>query len=139
VTVNPHDRPTDFPNQSRMNEPSPDLNDLPKSELKAWADAQPVPELPEEPESYFRLDRPGVRLLDLGSVIPRRDPGEDPASVHRAMVFAAAARAGRLPRREPVTVSDRGDGTYLLLDGTSTYGAAVRAGWRRLPAVIVDP
>lgn len=122
-----------------MNEPSPDLTALSKSELKAWADAEPVPELPEDPDSYFHLDRPGVRVLDLASLIPRRDPGEDPASVHRAMIFAAAARTDRLPRREPVTVSERGDGTYLLLDGTSTYGAAVRAGWRRLPAVIVDP
>lgn len=125
-----------------MTDPAPDETDLhalSKAELKAWADTQPVPELPEEPQSYFHLDRPGVRFLDLGSLIPRRDPGEDPASVHRAMVFAAVARAGRLPRRESVTVSDRGDGYYIILDGTSTYGAAVRAGWRRLPGVVVDP
>jgi hypothetical protein len=52
------------------------------------------------------------------------------------MVFAAAAGAGRLPRREPITLSDRGDGTFAILDGTSTYGAAVRAGWLALPVVV---
>jgi broad specificity phosphatase PhoE len=117
-------------------EPALNLLALPKAKLKAWAEAQPSPELPDDPESYFDMERPGVRLLDIVNLIPRRDPAEDPASVHRAMVFAAAARAGRLPKRGPLTVSDRGDGTFTILDGTSTYGAAVQAKWSVLPVVV---
>jgi hypothetical protein len=119
-----------------MTDPSPsaiDLHALSKSELKAWAGIQPVPELPDEPASYFHLDRPGTRLVPVAELKARRDPEEDAASVHRAMVFAAAAREGRLDRREPIRVSDLEDGTLLIIDGTSTYGVALRAGWKMLP------
>lgn len=113
-----------------------ELTALSKAELKAWADAQPVPELPEEPSSYFLLDHPETRLIPVAALRAGRDPEEDAASVHRAMVFAAAARAGRLPKRAPITVSVEKDGAFRILDGTSTYGAAVRAGWEVLPVLI---
>lgn len=114
--------------------PATELRAISKSELKAWAEAQPVPDLPDEPSSYFHLDRPATRLVPVGGLKARRDPGEDPASVHRAMVFAAAAREGRLDRRDPIRVSGEPDGTLLILDGTSTYGA----GWRALPVRVVE-
>lgn len=116
-------------------EPAPDLTALSKADLKAWADAQPIPDLPEEPEAYFLLDHPETRLIPIAALRARRDPEEDAASIHRAMALAAAARAGRLPKRAPITVSVEKDGTFRILDGTSTYGAAVRAEWRMVPCL----
>lgn len=123
-----------------MNEPIPlatFLAALSKADLKAWADNEPVPVLPDEPESYFELDQDGTILIALSELRTKRDPEEDADSVHRAMVFAAAAREGHLPKRAPITVAAEG-GAFLILDGTSTYGAAVRAGWRTIPARIVE-
>jgi len=117
-------------------EPVPDLTALSKPELKAWADAQPTPDLPEELEAYFLLDHPEARLIPVAELRASRDPEENAASVHRAMVFAAAAREGRIPKRAPITVSVEEDGAFRILDGTSTYGAAQRAGWRTLPVLV---
>ena len=51
--------------------------------------------------------------------------------------MAEAAGSGRA-RRKPLSVRDNGNGTYTILDGNATYGAALRSGWSSVPVEITD-
>ena len=112
------------------------LQNLTKSELKAWAEAQPVPALADDPSLYFVLDDPRIQLTAIPKLSPRRPPEDDPRSVHRAMALAHAAAQGFIPKRKPISVRQNPDGGFTILDGTSTYGAAIQAGWEKLPVII---
>jgi hypothetical protein len=112
------------------------LKNLTKSELKIWADAQQIPALVDDPSLFFILDDLCVQMTEITKLNPRVPPENDPRSVDRAMVLAHAASQGFLPKRKPLTVRLNPDGNFTILDGTSTYGAAIRAGWKRLPVII---
>ena len=114
------------------------LQNLTKSELKAWAEVQPIPNLADDPSLYFILDDPRLQLTEIAKLSPRRPPEDDPGSVHRAMVLAHAAAQGFIPKRKPISVRQKPDGGFAILDGTSTYGAAIGAGWRKLPVIIEE-
>ena len=89
--------------------------------------------LPEAPWRYFTRGR-GARLVPLDKVVAGK-----PFAAEKAGLLMRAAYDGQAPRRKPVTLVDRGDGTFALFDGKSTYWNARASGWHALVGVVKDP
>ena len=60
------------------------------------------------------------------------------AGIAEAMRNIELAKIGKLPLREPLSVIERGDGTYSVIDGNKTLAAMKELGAKNLP-VIVKP
>lgn len=90
-------------------------------------------QLPEAPWRYFKRGR-GARLVPLDKVVAGK-----PFAAEKAGLLMRAAYDGAAPRRKPVTLVDRGDGTFSLFDGKSTYWNARDNGWQHLVGVVKDP
>ncbi len=75
----------------------------------------------------------GVRVS-----LDRLRPSEtiDPETLIRAKENMAAAERGEIEKRSPLTVWDRGDGTYSIADGNHTYTALKEAGVADVPVVV---
>jgi hypothetical protein len=94
-----------------------------------------VPEvLPDDPGRYFVMDK-GTPLVEVAWLrVARTDP-ERVAKAARAMW---AAYRGLGPKREPIEVTDLGDGTYSVKSGSSTCAIAARSGWRKVPVRVLE-
>jgi hypothetical protein len=95
------------------------------------------PDPPYGHERYFVLPA-DVRLVPLERLRPTKPPSSQPESVAAARGRMLDAAEGRIPRRVPLLVRERGDGTFDIVDGNATYGVALAAGWLDLP-VLVEP
>jgi len=113
-----------------------DLRAMEKADLKAWAKAQKVETLPENPDAYFITE--GALMVDISKLIPEKDPDTQPQSVNNALAFAKAASQGRMNKRGPIHVRDNGNGTYSVIDGNATYGMAARSDWNQLPVIVTE-
>lgn len=87
----------------------------------------------EEPSRYFRITDDAV-MIPVGRLVPTRARRGGILSANRYM---RASWEGKHDRRKPITVREGSDGTYLILDGNSTYANAVHSGWTVLPCTIV--
>jgi hypothetical protein len=98
--------------------------------------SMPAPtELPENHEDYFILNLPGTIIVPIDKLIPTR---ARPQGIANAEKFMNASRLGEKKiEREPLSISDNGDGTYNIEDGNSTYATAVKFGWKTIPAIEV--
>jgi hypothetical protein len=93
--------------------------------------------LPEEPETFFKMNWPGLVMLDMDKLqnIRARESGIRNALI---MMYAKANNlAEGLGSRQPISVREIGDGRYEVLDGNSTFNIAKRSGWKKIPAEIV--
>jgi hypothetical protein len=93
--------------------------------------------LPEEPETFFKMNWPGLVMLDMDKLqnIRARESGIRNALI---MMYAKANNlAEGLDSRQPISVREIGDGRYEVLDGNSTFNIAKRSGWKQIPAEIV--
>ena len=88
--------------------------------------------LPEEPERYFTRPE-GTVDIPLGQLLPMR---ARPDGIARAEKLMRSAYVGARAPREPITVRQRADGTYDILDGNSTYAVAKAQGWASIPAMV---
>ena len=58
--------------------------------------------------------------------------------IQRAKNNMAKTLRGELPKRNPLTVIERGDGTYCIIDGNRTYSALKEMGAKNIPVEIVE-
>jgi hypothetical protein len=87
-------------------------------------------------ELYFLLGE-GTPVVPVARLVPTKLPESQPDSVAVAAQRMAEAADGARPRRAPISVRDLGNGSYVIVDGNATYGAAAQAGWPDLPVVVV--
>jgi len=89
--------------------------------------------LPQNHEEYFQIEFAG-QVLPIQSLVPEH---VDEEKISKANEWMNAARRGMLQKRKPILVKPNEDGTYLVLDGNSTYGAALQNGWDSLPVIFL--
>lgn len=94
--------------------------------------------LTEDYDLYFEQDEETV-LIPLDALVPTKPPESQLDSVERAAERMAAAAAGELPRRVPISVRRLETRGWEIVDGNATYGVALREGWRALPAKVDGP
>jgi hypothetical protein len=94
--------------------------------------------LTEDYSLYFAPDE-AAELILLAQLVPLKPPEAQADSVDRAAERMAAAAAGDLPRRAPITVRRLETGGWAIVDGNATYGVALREGWYALPARTDEP
>lgn len=107
--------------------------DAAKSATDPWAAGR----LAENHEDFFNVT-PQTTRVSLDKLRPSKQPESQPKSVDNAERFMRQAAAGEKGKRDPIRVRDDGDGTYTVLDGNATYGAAVRNDWKDLPVEVVN-
>jgi hypothetical protein len=93
--------------------------------------------LPEDPELYFKMDYPNLVMMDMDKLQNTR---ARESGIRNGLIFMFAKAnhdAEGMESRNPITVRDRGDDHYEVLDGNSTYNIAKRSGWKQIPVEIV--
>jgi len=96
-------------------------------------DPGPLPvHLPDDPESCF-VTLTDTKWIDIDCLHGREPVLPEATFWHNAAKRMAAACAGVIGRRGPLSAVPREDGTWRVLDGNATLEAARRYGWRRLP------
>lgn len=88
-------------------------------------------------ETYMKApnEADGSFLVDMNNITPIR---ERMNGVLNAKKFMQEADQGKMEKRGPVILKDNGDGTYELRSGNSTYAVAKNAGWKDMPAIVMD-
>lgn len=82
---------------------------------------------------YFLPDQEAV-LLPLDQLRPTR---ARPEGIENAAKRMDEAAQGLRDRRPPITVRQRADGAYDIVDGNSTYAVAKARGWTHLPCRVI--
>jgi hypothetical protein len=88
--------------------------------------------LVEDLDRYFLPDGRAIEIL-LVDLRPSRRRPEGVANAQRLM---AAAAVGAHPKRAPINVRRLADGSFLIVDGNSTFAVAKAAGWRSLRCIV---
>lgn len=99
----------------------------------------PTPEqLPRELPRYFNLKK-ADEVVPLAQLLPSK--GAEPTASANALKRMAAAAEGLLSRRDPIDVRANADGSYTVLDGNGTLGAALQLGLPGVPVRVreADP
>ena len=110
-------------------------NESDKSYAKRAVKDLPQPKsLPETPAHYFNVDK-SDKSVSLSSLKPTRARKSGIANAAR---FMRMALEGLSAKRDPISVSDNGDGTFEILDGNSTYAAMKKYGWNKAPVKVVN-
>ena len=92
----------------------------------------PALSLPDDPWRYFK-SAPGAVLLPVAKLVPVR---ARPTGIENAAIYMRRAYDGTMEKRKPLSVAPRGDGTYTVCDGNSTFANAQRSGWVNIVAII---
>ncbi len=58
--------------------------------------------------------------------------------IDHTMEYVEKTKKGEMKKREPLSVIERGDGTYGIIDGNKTYSALKQLGATNMPVVVVD-
>jgi len=98
-----------------------------------WQDWEPV-QLPDDPSRYF-LNSPKLVKPKLSEVKPSRAREGGIANANRLMWLTFN---GYNPKRQPISLRKEIDGSYTILDGSSTYANAKANGWRVIWGVVVE-
>lgn len=61
-----------------------------------------------------------------------------PEDISHTMEYIEKTKKGEMKKREPLTVVERGDGTYSIIDGNKTYSALKELGAKSVPVVVAD-
>jgi hypothetical protein len=109
-----------------------------KQFAKRVIDKRPAPEsLPETYESYFLMD--GAKVVPMSSLVSSKTDAENEKGGTNAVKRMAAAAAGELPRRAPITVMpSKTPGKYDIVDGNGTFTSVGKYGWKSLPVLVIS-
>lgn len=109
-----------------------------KQFAKRVIDKRPAPDsLPETYESYFLMD--GAKVVPMSSLVSSKTDAENEKGGTNAVKRMAAAAAGELPRRAPITVMpSKTPGKYDIVDGNGTFTSVGKYGWKSLPVLVVS-
>ena len=58
------------------------------------------------------------------------------ANIEEAKRYIELAKIGKIPLREPLSVIERGDGTYSVIDGNKTLAAMKELGAKNIPVIV---
>lgn len=109
-----------------------------KKFLKEVVDQRPVPEaLPEKHDLYFNVEK-ATKTVEISDLVSTKTAAENAQGAENGAKRMAAAAAGEIGRRDPITVTPLPDGKYLVLDGNGTMSSVARYDWKSLP-VKVEP
>ena len=98
----------------------------------------PTPDrLREQHTDYFECA--GATILPLHVLRTTKGEHENAVSGANAAKAMAAAQAGVVAKRAPVTVRPNGDGSFDIQDGNATFTAARTYGWTGIPVLIGVP
>ncbi|MBR5913402.1 MAG: ParB N-terminal domain-containing protein [Selenomonadaceae bacterium] len=56
--------------------------------------------------------------------------------IEEAMKFIELSKIGKAKKREPLSVIERGDGSYTIIDGNKTFAAMKELGAKNLPVIV---
>jgi len=87
---------------------------------------------------------PNSQIISLAKLVSTKDQRQDPAFLAgqkpdpRLTAFDRMVAAGKgfMARRAPLTVIERGDGTYHVLDGNATAQVLMLVGWKQVPVLL---
>jgi len=91
--------------------------------------AQGLEHLPEEHCRYFNLEE-AYEVMPLESLVSSRARTK---GIKNANSFMAAAAAGTMEKRKPISISGLGGGLFKVEDGNSTLINARFSGWTSIP------
>ncbi|HBR69266.1 MAG TPA: hypothetical protein DEA55_07820 [Rhodospirillaceae bacterium] len=95
--------------------------------------------LPHELDRYFTRTAKTIEV-PLGVLIPQDPEDEERVKrIGRAEGYMSAAFNGKMDKRKPLTVVPRGDGTYDIRYGSSTYAVAKANNWPTILVESVEP
>lgn len=103
-------------------------------EIEVPSDWEPKP-LPEDHRKLFK-STPRTVKIPMASLSPSKK--HDPRSFRPGNYRMWLAMSGDLTPRGPISVADKGNGTFVVLDGNSTYENAKFSRWKSIPAEIVE-
>jgi hypothetical protein len=124
--------------QKRADKRQPGEKD--KAFAKRVVDVREAPaDLPEKPDRYFT--RPaGTQDMKISRLISSKSEAENKQGGDNGAKRMAAAAAGELSKRDPVTVmpSEKVPGSFEVVDGNGTLTTVKKYGWAKLPVVVVS-
>jgi ppGpp synthetase/RelA/SpoT-type nucleotidyltranferase len=96
----------------------------------------------------FVQGSPNTAIVPLASLVVQKDELQDPKFLRgakadpretaaRAMGWEIDGDPRSRKKRDPLSVSDNGDGTFTVVDGNATAQAAMLAGWKNIPVQVV--
>lgn len=93
--------------------------------------------LPEKHSLYFNTG--GAQTIDIADLVSTKTDEENAQGAENGAKRMAAAAAGELSKRGPITVmpSESQPGKYEVVDGNGTLSSVARYGWKSLPATVV--
>ena len=94
-----------------------------------------APTLPYGHQSYFNMTDDTI-IMSLDNITSLKSPQDK--GVARAGEYMEKARVGEFGKRDPIQISDNGDGTFTIVDGNATFHQAQKNGWQDIPVEIVN-
>ena len=61
-----------------------------------------------------------------------------PEDISHTMEYIEKTKRGEMKKREPLSVVERGDGTYSIIDGNKSYSALKQLGAKNIPVIVVN-
>lgn len=61
-----------------------------------------------------------------------------PKDISHTMEYIEKTKKGEMKKREPLSVVERGDGTYSIIDGNRSYSALKQLGAKNIPVIVVS-
>ena len=61
-----------------------------------------------------------------------------PEDINHTLEYVEKTKKGEMKKREPLSVVERGDGTYSIIDGNKTYSALKQLGAKNIPVIVVS-
>lgn len=107
--------------------------DAPKSETDPFAKGR----IEQEHSNFFNVDE-NTPTVPLDKLRPSKPPESQPHSVDTAERLMGLAAKSEVDKRDPISVEARPDGTYRVVDGNATLGAAIRNDWKDLPVNVLN-
>lgn len=94
-------------------------------------------DLPEQHERYFNMDSADA-VIPVGQLVSTKTAAENEQGGGASPKRMRAAYDGLLGKRDPITVRQRADGRYDVVDGNGTLTGVTAYGWKSLPVRIED-
>jgi hypothetical protein len=114
-------------------------DDTDKSFAKRVVDNRPAPtELPEDHGKYFEMGE-GTTVVPISDIISSKSDVENAQGGENGAKRMAAAAAGELSRRAPISVRQTPDGRYVVVDGNGTLTSVKKYGWQTMPVEVLPP
>jgi hypothetical protein len=96
---------------------------------------KPPKTLPENHSDYFTMPA-GTKTIPLDKLVSTKSDEENSQGAENGAKRMAAAAAGELSKRAPITVKELLDGKFEIVDGNGTYSSVKKYGWDKLPVTV---